>query len=116
MKTLKMFVLIAAIAFSSAISASTNLTEKAYEPNLISETVSKLLEDPYFQLNEDIVATVKIAINKENEMVVLSVDTKNKKVENYIKGRLNYKKIPKDVIGNGQYYTIPVKMLKSERL
>ncbi|WP_426429676.1 hypothetical protein ACPX19_09020 [Winogradskyella sp. HB-48] len=116
MKTLKMVILIATIAFSSAVSASTNPNKKADEPSLITKTVSNLLEEPYFQLTEDIDATVQIAINKENEIVVLSVDTKNKKVENYIKGRLNYRKIPNDVIGSGHYYTIPVKMLKSERL
>ncbi len=116
-KTLKMLMLIATIAFSSTISASTNLSEKVDEPNLISETVSKLLGRPYFQLNEDINTKVVIAINKDKEIVVLSVDTKDKKVENYIKSRLNYKKIPNDVIVDGvEHYTIPIKMLKSERL
>lgn len=116
-KTLKMLVLVAIIAFSSTVSASTNLSEKDDEPNLISETVSKLLERPYFQLNEDINTKVEIAINKDKEIVVLSVDTKDKKVENYIKSRLNYKKIPNDVIVDGiEHYTIPIKMLKSERL
>ncbi len=116
-KTLKMLVLVAIIAFSSTVSASTNLSEKVDEPNLISETVSKLLERPYFQLNEDINTKVEIAINKDKEIVVLSVDTKDKKVENYIKSRLNYKKIPNDVIVDGvEHYTIPIKMLKSERL
>ncbi len=116
-KTLKMLVLVATIAFSSTVSASTNLSEKVDEPNLISETVSKLLERPYFQLNEDINTKVEIAINKDKEIVVLSVDTKDKKVENYIKSRLNYKKIPNDVIVDGvEHYTIPIKMLKSERL
>ncbi|WP_243471244.1 hypothetical protein [Winogradskyella sp. MH6] len=112
-----MLVLVAIIAFSSTVSASTNLSEKVDEPNLISETVSKLLERPYFQLNEDINTKVEIAINKDKEIVVLSVDTKDKKVENYIKSRLNYKKIPNDVIVDGvEHYTIPIKMLKSERL
>ena len=116
-KTLKMLVLVAIITFSSTVSASTNLSEKVDEPNLISETVSKLLERPYFQLNEDINTKVEIAINKDKEIVVLSVDTKDKKVENYIKSRLNYKKIPNDVIVDGvEHYTIPIKMLKSERL
>ncbi len=116
-KTLKMLMLIATIAFSSTISASTNLSEKVDEPNLISETVSKLLGRPYFQLKEDINTKVVIAINKDKEIVVLSVDTKDKKVESYIKSRLNYKKIPNDIIVDGvEHYTIPIKMLKSERL
>ncbi|MDY2588411.1 hypothetical protein [Winogradskyella aquimaris] len=114
MKTLKMFVLIATIALSSAVSASTNPIEEADEPNLITKTVSKLLEDPYFQLNEDINATVQIAINKDNEIVVLSVDTNDEKVGDFIKNRLNYKKVPQNVVGSLNYYTLPVRMLKSQ--
>lgn len=114
MKTLKMLLLIAIMTFSSTVSASTTPSVKADEPDLISKTVSKLLQNPYFKLNEDIQASVEIAINKDNEIVVLLVDTKNKKVETFIKNRLNYKKIPKDLAGNLKYYRIPVKMLKSE--
>ncbi|RNC84911.1 MAG: hypothetical protein ED556_10025 [Winogradskyella sp.] len=114
MKALKMFVLVAVIAFSSAVSASTNPVEKADETNeLITKTVSKLLENPYFELNENTKAMVKLAINKDNELVVLSVDTENKNVENYIKSRLNYKKVSEE-LGRSRYYEVPVKMLKSE--
>ena len=112
MKTLKMLVLVVAITFSSAVSATTNPIKKA-EPNAITEKVSKLLENPEIQLKEDINAMVQIAVNQNDELVVLSVDTDNKAVEGFIKSRLNYKKISKATLGLNRAFKIPVKMLKS---
>ena len=109
MKTLKMLVLAVAIAFSSSVSANTNPIKKA-EPNSITETVSKLLEKPDFQLNEDTKAMVQIAINQNNEMVVLSVDTEDEALEGFLKGRLNYKKVELQNAKEGKLYTIPVRI------
>ncbi|WP_299362531.1 hypothetical protein [Winogradskyella sp.] len=113
MKKLKMLVLVAAIMFTGAISANTNPIKEA-EPNSITETVGKLLKNPEFQLKKDTDALVQIAINQDNEMVVLSVDTENKAVESYIKSRLNYKKVSEDAVGFNKSFKIPVKMLKSK--
>ncbi|MBC2845639.1 hypothetical protein [Winogradskyella flava] len=112
-KTLKMLVLVVTIAFSSVLSASTNPVEKA-EPTSVTETVGDLLKNPDFQLNEDIGAMVEIVINQNDEMVVLSVDTKSETVEKYIKSRLNYKKISKEVLDYRKSFKIPVRILKSK--
>ncbi|NNE31712.1 MAG: hypothetical protein HKN40_05030 [Winogradskyella sp.] len=112
MKTLKMLVLVVTITFSSVLSASTDPIENA-EPKVIHATVVKLLEKPDFQLSEDIYAKVKVAINKEGELVVLSVDTKNEVVANFIKRRLNYKKVLKSKLKVNKSYIIPVKVIKS---
>ena len=112
MKTLKMLVLVVAITFSSVLSASTNPIEKA-EPASITETVEKLLKNPNFQLDKDVNAMVEVFINKNNEMVVVSVETDNKLVESFIKNRLNYKKLSSEVIGNSKKFKIPVKIIQS---
>lgn len=113
MKTLKMLVLVVAITTSSVLSASTNPIEKN-EPTSITETVGKLLKNPDFQLNEDVSALVNILINENDEIVVLSVETSNKTVDRYIKNRLNYKKLSKEM-GNSPIgrLKIPVKITKS---
>ncbi|EDP71944.1 hypothetical protein FBALC1_12622 [Flavobacteriales bacterium ALC-1] len=110
MKTLKMLVLVVAIAFSSVISANTNPIKSA-EPTSISKTVEKLLENPDFQLEKDVEAIVNIFVNENDEMVVLSVDTDNKIVESYIKSRLNYKKVSKETTSKS--FKVPVKMIES---
>ena len=112
MRTLKMLVLVVAIALSSVLSASTNPIEKA-EPASITETVGELLKNPEFQLNKEVHAMVTVFINENDEMVVLSVNTDSKALENYIKGRLNYKKLSKEAIGSKKSFKIPVKIIKS---
>ena len=112
MKTLKVLVLVVTIAFSSVLAASTNPIKKG-EPTTVSETVGELLKNPDFQLNKEVDAVVSIFINENDEMVVLSVETDSKLVEKYIKTRLNYKKLAKEVFGYDKSYKIPVKMVKS---
>ena len=71
------------------------------------------MQNPNFQLNEDVDALVKIFINEDNEIVVLSVDTDNSAVETFIKRRLNYKKLSTSV-GYSKSFKVPVKMVKSK--
>ena len=113
MKALKMFVLAVAITFSSVLSASTNPTKKA-EPKTVSETVGELLKNPDLQLKTEVDAIVKVVLNDNNEMVVLNVDTDNEVVANFIKYRLNYKQLSKDVTGLNRSFRIPVKIIQTD--
>lgn len=114
MKTLKSFLLIAAIAFSSVLTASTNPDKakaaKTAESTVITSEVSKLLQNPTFLVDHDIYANVTLTINKHNEIVVLSVDSEDTKLEGYIKGRLNYQSLPKKVENGERYFVVPVKI------
>ena len=111
MKTLKMLVLIVAITFSGAMSASTNPIENA-EPETMTATISELLKNPKVEFNKDMSAMVEVTVNQNNELVVLSVDTQNKAFESFIKNRLNYKKVSKEVVGNQKHFKIPVTITK----
>ena len=113
MKKLKMLLLVVMVTFGSVLSASTNSIEKA-EPVSISETVKKLLKNPNFQLDKDVNAMVEVFINKDNEMVVMSVETDNQIVESFIKNRLNYQKLSSKVIGDSKKFRIPVKIIQSK--
>jgi hypothetical protein len=111
MKTIKSFLLVAVIAFSSVLSASTNPIEKA-ENGVISKEVSKLLKNPSFEITKDILASVKLVVNKNNEIVVLSVDSESETVIEYIKSRLNYNKL--SVAVDEQTYIVPVRITTSK--
>lgn len=94
MKKISIFLL--AIAFSVATSVSANNTDPVKETKTapkISHQLGKLLSDPYFSIENEIEAEVRFMLNKNNEIVVLSVDSDSKLVERYIKARLNYNKI-----------------------
>ena len=78
MKTMKSLLLVAAIAFSSVLSASTPdekaKTKATAETTAISEAVEQLLQNPTFDVEKDLTAKVTLTINKNNEIVVLSVE------------------------------------------
>ncbi|WP_411768142.1 hypothetical protein [Winogradskyella sp. A3E31] len=108
MKTLKMFALVVVFTFSSAVSASTNPSKDA-EPKSLTESVSELLQKPNFEVEKSVEAKVFFMINNDNEFVVLSVESTDEGVKNFIKRRLNYKKVERNGYGS-QIYTIPVKI------
>ena len=115
MKTIKSFLLVAAIAFSSVLSASTNPVEanpaKSAESTVITQEVGKLLQNPTFTVDHDMYADVTITINKNNELVVLSVDSEHNIVEGFIKGRLNYQTLPEALKSGERTFIVPVKIV-----
>lgn len=114
MRQLKTLLLVATIAFSSVVSASTDLDDKRKESaTIITEEIGKLLQNPSFIVDEEFVANVTITLNKNNEMVVLSVDAEDVYVQNYIKGRLNYKVVP--ALKTGQKtFKVPIRVTPGE--
>ena len=111
MKTIKSIVLVALIAFSSVVSANTEPVKKA-ESSLITQEVSELLKNPSFEVEQDMLANVTLTVNKNNELVVLSVDSESELVVNYIKSRLNYIELSADV--ETQTYKVPVRITTEE--
>ena len=114
MRQLKTLLLVAAIAFSSTAFASSELEDKKRAATAaITQEIGKLLQDPTFVVDEEIVANVTLTLNKNNEMVVLSVDAEEAYVENFIKSRLNYHAIP--ALETGQKtYKVPVRVTPEE--
>ncbi len=107
-KTIKMFLLAVAITFSSAIYASTSSVKE--EPTSLQEKITKLLKNPNFIVEEDVYASVTLMFNKNGELVVLTVDSESKLAENYIKSRLNYKKLNVGVESLNKTFVMPVKI------
>jgi len=108
MKSIKALLPVVAIAFCSVLYASDKPTKDT--SNAISQEIGKLLKDPSFTVNGDVFATVKVMFNENNEIVVLSVDSKDKGIDGYIKSRLNYKELSNDVNNKNRYYIVPVRI------
>jgi hypothetical protein len=111
MKSLKS--IIAIIAISLATTFSTTASEK--EPSkvtkeLITEIISMLGDKIPFVLEESTSAEISFVINNKNEIVILSVDSKISELSNYVKGKLNYKKVKVQGTLEGETYTIPLKI------
>jgi hypothetical protein len=92
---------------------STTMLTAAEKPLLpkdkTSSEIAKLLKDPGFAVEVETTAYVTFVVNKENEIVVLSVESKNETMEKFIKQRLNYKKLESSST-QGKEYIVPVRM------
>ncbi|MBT8259841.1 MAG: hypothetical protein KJN82_00885 [Bacteroidia bacterium] len=106
MKTLKTSLLIAALVFSSVLSAAPVKKDKS---TTLTEEIGTLLQNPNFEINEDITASVNIILNEEHEIVVLSVEAPNSKIEGFIKNRLNYKQVETFTQNEGELINVPVR-------
>lgn len=108
MKTIKSILLVAALVVSSMVSAS-SLPEERNEANkAVTEVIGELLQNPNFTLEKELVAEVTLTLNKNNELVVLSVESENTMMENYIKSRLNYKAL--NVKPAQKIFKVPVRL------
>ncbi len=72
-----------------------------------SEQIRSLLANPNLDISADESAYVTFTVNKQHEIVVLSVETSNKQIETFVKNRLNYKEINSELIV-GRTYEVPV--------
>lgn len=111
MKNFKMFLVVALFAMSTVLTASTN-PNRDEKPTTISTQVSKLLAEPGFEVETAIDAAVTLMVNDNNELVVVSVKTNDEAVANFIKQRLNYKKV--DAIQSPQTFNLPVRIVPGE--
>ena len=112
MRKFSLFLVAVCLLASGSILANDNDKIKKKAKNLTAQ-VGQLLEDNQFVLEEnsdDITAKVKFMVNEHGEMVVLSVATKNARLEAFVKGRLNYQKIESSEYKSGRVYTLPVRI------
>ena len=114
MRQLKALLLVLALTFSSTLMANTNPEDRATESEVITGKIGKLLENPNFDVQNEITAFVTLTLNKNNELVVLSVDSDEQKMTGYIKSRLNYKKISESFETLDGKFIVPVRITAEE--
>lgn len=114
MKLLKTGLLVVAFTFGSVLFASANSEDKGVKSVTATEEIGKLLKNPGFLVENDITADVIFTVNKNNEMVVLSVDSKDTAVESFIKQRLNYQELPTALRNGEKTFKLPVRVTSDE--
>ncbi|WP_445381656.1 hypothetical protein [Robiginitalea sp. IMCC43444] len=99
----------AALLFSGSVWATNPAT---INPKVkISEEIHELLHKNDIQIgdNEELYAWVRITVNSENEIVVLSVNTENEAIESLVKNRLNYHKLGNSSLEEGKTYRVAIR-------
>ncbi|MRI01985.1 hypothetical protein GH721_15685 [Kriegella sp. EG-1] len=109
MRKLSLVMVAAMLLFTGSIFA--NEVNSNEPTKSLSEQISEILKDN--ELSEYIVnqsAQVRFTLNNEGEIVVMSVDTKNDKLESFVKAKLNYKKVALKEVKEGKLYTIAIRV------
>ena len=112
MKTLKIYLAIALFSISSLTFANTD-NPLNIKKELHTELVKLIGDNVPFQIAEDVLAEIDFTVNQNNEIVVIAVNSKNESFDNYIKNKLNYKKVRVKGVKKGEFYQLPVKIKKS---
>ena len=99
------FALFTAVVLTSTAAMSHENPTK----NLSAQIQQMLKNNPIKLENKELTADVRFTINKEGELVILSVYTESQYLEGFLKGRLNYRKVEMNQIEEGRVYTVPVR-------
>ena len=106
----KLFLSAVALLFMTTAIAAKKSSDKPEEYKDTYKEIAKILNtNPTFTgLEQDVLVKVRIAINENHEMVVLSTNTTNEDINYYIKNSLNYKKLNTEDIeaGNGLIFLV----------
>jgi hypothetical protein len=109
---MKKFIIVAIALFTLNIAAA----EKPVKPSeeLRSDIVELIgSESPFDFEKSEYTVEVIFTVNSKNEIIVLSADTTNQEMANFIKAKLNYKKVSLKEHKNGELFLLPVKFKRS---
>ncbi|MDT0608247.1 hypothetical protein [Croceitalea rosinachiae] len=109
MRKMSLVLVTAAMFLVANVSANIN-AEPVNSTKNLSAQIHKMLESNSFNVEEDLTANVQFTINKNGEIVVLSVDTTDDTLDSFVKGRLNYQKVDFANFKEGRTYTVPVRI------
>jgi len=116
MKKLQKFTLTITFLFASVTSFAFNPDPKPNnDKNNLHTQIVKLLGDEipeYLCDGKQSKTKVYFIVNNKDEIVVVSTDCNNDKMSNYLKGKLNYKKINSKGVKKGEVYIVPLRVKK----
>ena len=109
----KLAVLFFAFAMSLTTTFANNDDDKRKEEvnKTLRTTIVSLLGDYQGTVSSE--AEVTFMLNRENQIVIISVDSKNKEVESFVKERLNYKRIKDTASKAMKIYKLPIKIVRA---
>lgn len=106
MRKFKLLALALVISTTSLFATDSNESDNK---DGMRNQIVKLLKTPDFTLAKDLTVTIEFTFSSAGEIVVLSVDSKDNDILDYIRKNLNYKKI----LNPGErdkHYSMPIKV------
>ena len=112
MKNLKLTIAVLAISLSATFSAFAGNPEADATNSKLQSELTALLGHPNIEeVPNEIIFRVSFMLNNNDEIVVVSVNSKSTYIDSFVKSKLNYKKIAIKGIKRGEIYTLPVKIV-----
>ena len=105
------------LSVAAALLIATSALATETKPDLVAPEVQvtteigKMLEDNSIVLEDEqeINAAVRFTLNESGEIVVLSVQTEDDRIESFVKARLNYNEVTTDGLQIGKTYEVPIR-------
>lgn len=110
MKKFKLLALALVIGASSLFANTTTTLPDDVTKNIRTQIV-ELLNQPEFNVSEDVKLMITFTFSSEGEIVVLAVNSRDSDILNYVRENVNGKKIQNPGVKNRQY-TMPLTMKK----
>ncbi len=106
------FLIVAFLFFAIQVSAS--VTNPIKPNDQLRADIVDLIgpECPYDYEKDECTAEVLFTVNTNGELIVLSVESPNKKAESYLKSKLNYKKVGYSSSREGEIFLLPLRMIR----
>ena len=111
MNTIKIVILAVLMAFSAQVSANTD--RPINDLKIVTQQIQTLLQDSEITIYDEVIVNVKIKLNTNNKIIVVSNDSNSHELSKFIKKKLNLKTILIDKKSNYRFYVIPVKFLST---
>ncbi len=109
MRKISLVLVVAMLLFVGNTFANNTVEDKPGK-KLVTQIAKLLSKNTLTSKDVDATAQVRFTVNKESEIVVLSVSTNNYRLEGFVKGNLNYKKVALEEYTEGKIYTMPVRI------
>lgn len=109
----KLSVLFVTALLLSVGTVSANNSKKTTSSKTLSSQISSILQDNLLTEDEiDLTAQVRFTLNNKQEIVVLSVDADDERLESFVIAKLNYQRVDVDSFVEGKLYTVSVRVAR----
>ncbi len=110
MKSFKFILLVSAVFLLSVASFANPIKPTDQLREEIVDIIGFSFLDDYEE--NEYSAEVLFTVNSDQELIVLSVNSESDEAEDYLRDKLNYKKVDHLPSKYGEIYLLPVKMVK----
>lgn len=108
MKKMRLFYI---MLLTVSIMSATNTIDSNDPCKGVGCEISEILKNPSVPINKDCEATVVIQFTEDNRIKVLSVECENGEISNYLKERLDNRKVGENKMSKTKKYSLPIKLI-----